>query len=117
MSDEIRALKFAGGVDADGHILKTRTSGKNYLEAKYQPKALRLKRDRAGLEYMEIEGRPSKFLSGGMFAGLSRWVKRSRWAQLRPTTAEWRRRARWIRRSASSASSRKTSRPRFCIPR
>jgi predicted TIM-barrel fold metal-dependent hydrolase len=71
MSDDIRALKFEGGVDADGHILEDKNLWENYLEAKYKPKALRLKRDRAGLEYMEIEGRPSKFLSGGMFAGLS----------------------------------------------
>ena len=71
MSDEIRALKFEGGVDADGHILEDQNLWENYLEAKYLPKALRLKKDRAGLEYMEIEGRPSKFLSGGMFAGLS----------------------------------------------
>ena len=71
MSDEIRALKFEGGVDADGHILEDKNLWENYLEEKYLPKALRLKKDRAGLEYMEIEGRPSKFLSGGMFAGLS----------------------------------------------
>lgn len=71
MSDDIRALKFEGGVDADGHILEDKNLWENYLEARYKPKALRLKRDRAGLEYMEIEGRPSKFLSGGMFAGLS----------------------------------------------
>jgi uncharacterized protein len=71
MSDEIRALKFDGGVDADGHILEDKNLWENYLEAKYKPKALRLKRDRAGLEYMEIEGHPSRFLNGGMFAGLS----------------------------------------------
>jgi uncharacterized protein len=71
MNDEIRALKFEGGVDADGHILEDQNLWENYLEARYKPKALRLKKDRAGLEYMEIEGRPSKFLSGGMFAGLS----------------------------------------------
>jgi len=71
MSEEIRALKFDGGVDADGHILEDKNLWENYLEAKYQPKALRLRRDRAGLEYMEIEGRPSRFLNGGMFAGLS----------------------------------------------
>jgi len=71
MSEDIRALKFEGGVDADGHILEDKNLWENYLEAKYKPKAIRLKKDRTGLEYMEIEGRPSKFLSGGMFAGLS----------------------------------------------
>src|SRR5579864_4535536 len=71
MSDDIRALKFEGGVDADGHILEDKNLWENYLEAKYKPKALRLKKDRSGLEYMEIEGKPSKFLTGGMFAGLS----------------------------------------------
>ncbi len=71
MSEDIRALKFHGGVDADGHILEDKSLWENYLEARYKPKAIRLKKDRTGLEYMEIEGRPSKFLSGGMFAGLS----------------------------------------------
>src|SRR5580704_10048741 len=71
MSEEIRRLKFEGGVDADGHILEDKNLWENYLEDKYKPKAIRLKKDRAGLEYMEIEGRPSKFLAGGMFAGLS----------------------------------------------
>ena len=35
MSDEIRALKFEGGVDADGHILEDKNLWENYLEAKY----------------------------------------------------------------------------------
>jgi predicted TIM-barrel fold metal-dependent hydrolase len=68
---EIRKLKFSGGVDADGHILEDKNLWENYLEAKYKPRAIRLKKDSAGLEYMEIEGRPSKFLNKGMFAGLS----------------------------------------------
>src|SRR5438552_12282995 len=69
--DGIRQLKFEGGVDADGHILEDKNLWENYLEAKYKPNALRLKKDNHGLEYMEIEGRPSKFLRHGMFAGLS----------------------------------------------
>jgi predicted TIM-barrel fold metal-dependent hydrolase len=69
--EQLRKLKFEGGVDADGHILEDKNLWENYLEAKYKPKALRIKKDASGLEYMEIEGRPSKFLRHGMFAGLS----------------------------------------------
>ncbi len=69
---DLPRLKFPGGVDADGHILEDKDLWENYLEAKYKPKALRIKKDPGtGLEYMEVEGRPSKFLRHGMFAALS----------------------------------------------
>jgi len=69
--EKFHRIKFDGAVDADGHILEDKNLWENYLEAKYKPKALRLKKDESGLEYMEIEGRPSKFLRRGMFAALS----------------------------------------------
>ena len=69
--EKFHRIKFDGAVDADGHILEDKNLWENYLEAKYKPRALRLKKDDSGLEYMEIEGRPSKFLRRGMFAALS----------------------------------------------
>ncbi len=69
--DKFHRIKFDGAVDADGHILEDKNLWENYLEAAYKPKALRLRKDESGLEYMEIEGRPSKFLRRGMFAALS----------------------------------------------
>ncbi len=41
-----------------------------YLEPRYRSRALRIRKDDKGLEYLEIDGRPSKLLRGGFPAGL-----------------------------------------------
>ena len=67
----IEKLKFSGAVDADGHILEDAGLWDRYLEAKYQSRAVRIRLDDKGLEYLEIGGRPSKVFRGGMLGGLS----------------------------------------------
>lgn len=66
IEEEIHKLKYPGAVDADGHILEAADLWENYVEAKYRANAVRLKRDDNGVQYVEIAGRPSKFLRGGM---------------------------------------------------
>ena len=66
--DRIQKLRFEGAVDADGHILEAADLWENYLEAKYKPMALRIKRDASGTQYLEIAGRPSKITRGPVFA-------------------------------------------------
>ena len=63
-------LEYPGGVDADGHILEPPDLWERYLEPKYRARALRIKSDDRGLEYLEIDGRPSKLVRNGMPAGL-----------------------------------------------
>lgn len=63
-------LEFDGAVDADGHILEPPDLWERYLEPAYRDRALRIKRDDKGLEYLEIDGRPSKLVRNGMPAGL-----------------------------------------------
>lgn len=46
-------------VDADAHILEPVDLWANYLESKYQDRAIKWKLDEQGLEYFEIEGRPA----------------------------------------------------------
>jgi predicted TIM-barrel fold metal-dependent hydrolase len=46
-------------VDADGHILEPPDLWEKYLEAKYKPRAIRIKRDSEGWEYAEIDGKPA----------------------------------------------------------
>lgn len=70
MEDQIQRLKYPGGVDADGHILEDPKLWENYCEAKYKPTALRIREDDDGLQYFEIEGRPSKVNRKGAFGGL-----------------------------------------------
>ncbi len=64
VEEKFHKFKHAGAVDADGHILEPADLWENYIEEKYKPKALRLRRDQQGVEYIEIGGRPSKFQRG-----------------------------------------------------
>jgi predicted TIM-barrel fold metal-dependent hydrolase len=71
MEEQIRSLKYPGGVDADGHILEDPNLWESYCEAKYKPIALRIKDDGDGLQYFEIGGKPSKVNRKGAFGGLA----------------------------------------------
>jgi predicted TIM-barrel fold metal-dependent hydrolase len=53
-------------IDADGHILEPPTLWEEYLEAKYQPRAIRVRRDDQGLEYLEYEGKPAAMIRPGV---------------------------------------------------
>ena len=60
MSYEIKRFPYDGTIDADGHVLEPATLWEDYLEAKYQDRAIRVKVDADGLEYLELNGAPSK---------------------------------------------------------
>ena len=63
-------LAFSGAVDGDGHVLEPPDLWQRYLEPNYRKRAPTIKVDDAGLEYLEIDGCPSKIVRGGMPAGL-----------------------------------------------
>ena len=60
MAYEIKKFPYDGTVDADGHILEPADLWETYLEDKYKDRALRIKVDNDGFEYLEINGKPSK---------------------------------------------------------
>ena len=60
MAYEIKRFPFSGTVDADGHVLEPGDLWENYLEEKYQARALRIKVDDEGYEYLEIDQHPSQ---------------------------------------------------------
>jgi predicted TIM-barrel fold metal-dependent hydrolase len=66
----MRRLAYSGAVDADGHVLEAPDLWATYLEPRYRERALRLRRDAQGLEYLEIDGTPSKVVRGGMLGML-----------------------------------------------
>jgi len=68
----VHHLKHQGAVDADGHVLEDAGLWDRYIEAKYRDRALRMKRDADGLEYLEIGGMPSKRTRKGYPATLGR---------------------------------------------
>lgn len=59
MAYEIKRFPYAGTIDADGHVLESPDLWENYLEAKYRDRALRIRVDDDGFEYLEINGQPS----------------------------------------------------------
>lgn len=69
-SQRVQRLDYAGGVDADGHILEDPELWERYLEPELRDRAMRLRRDERGLEYLEIDGTPSKVVRGGMLGML-----------------------------------------------
>ena len=63
-------LPFPGAVDGDGHVLEPPDLWQQYLEPGFRDRAPTIRTDDAGLEYLEIDGRPSKIVRRGMPAGL-----------------------------------------------
>ena len=60
MAYEIVRFPYDGTIDADGHLLEPAWLWEEYLEEAYRPRALRIGTDKQGLEYLELDGRPSK---------------------------------------------------------
>src|SRR4029453_6763164 len=58
-------MPFAGVIDADGHILEPPDLWERYLEPKYRERAIRIKVDEHGLEYLELDGKKSKLSAHG----------------------------------------------------
>jgi predicted TIM-barrel fold metal-dependent hydrolase len=67
---ELPRLEFPGGVDADGHVLEEPDLWERYLGPRHRARALRIRKDERGLEYLEIDGRPSKIVRNNFPAGL-----------------------------------------------
>ena len=59
MAYEIKRFPFDGTIDADGHVLEPPDLWETYLESKYVDRALRIRVDNEGFEYLEIDRKPS----------------------------------------------------------
>ena len=57
---------FKPTIDADGHILEPPTLWNDYLEEKYRPRAIKLRRNERNLEYLEYDGRPARLMRSGV---------------------------------------------------
>jgi predicted TIM-barrel fold metal-dependent hydrolase len=68
----VHHLQYRGAVDADGHVLEAADLWEEYMEARFRDRAMRLRRDADGLEYLEIDGKPSKRTRKGYPATLGR---------------------------------------------
>ena len=66
MPYEIVRFPYDGTIDADGHVLEPEWLWREYLEERYRDRALSIKTDAEGLEYLEIGGRPSERTTKGI---------------------------------------------------
>src|SRR5580704_6030965 len=76
--EKFHKLKYPGAVDADGHILESAKCWEQYCEAKYRANAIRMKEDEHGLEYLEVNGVPSRVNRGGNFGTVAQMGQVSR---------------------------------------
>jgi len=65
MAYEIVRFPYDGTIDADGHVLEPATLWGDYLEDRYQSRAMRVAIDEDGLEYLVIGGKPSERTNRG----------------------------------------------------
>jgi predicted TIM-barrel fold metal-dependent hydrolase len=56
-------LKYDNIIDADGHILEPLDLWEKYIDPRFRDRAIRVRLDNEGKEYLEIEGHPSKFFN------------------------------------------------------
>jgi hypothetical protein len=59
MTNNTSAVDIRGAIDADGHVLEPPDLWERYLEPKYRDRALRIRTDSNGMEYFEMDGKPS----------------------------------------------------------
>ena len=50
-------------IDADGHILEPLNTWEKYIDPQFRDRAIRIRRDAEGNEYLEFDGRPAKFFN------------------------------------------------------
>jgi hypothetical protein len=50
-------------IDADGHILEPPDVWEKYIDPRFRDRAIRIRLNKEGQEYLELDGRPSKFFN------------------------------------------------------
>ena len=56
---------YTGAIDADGHILEPPDIWEKYIDPQYRDRAIRVRVNERGLEYLEIDRRPFKYMPAG----------------------------------------------------
>src|SRR5262245_41147905 len=56
-------LNYNNIIDADGHVLEPPDIWEKYIDPQFRDRAIRVRQERNGSEYREIEGHPSKFFN------------------------------------------------------
>ena len=75
MPYEPQRFPYDGAVDADGHVLEPPDLWQSYLEARYRDRAIRIKDDDEGWQYLEIDGAPAEGLPKGILGVLGAFAE------------------------------------------
>ena len=67
---------YSGAIDADGHILEPPDIWEKYIDPQYRDRAIRLRTNAHGLEYLEIDGQPFKYMPAGALAAFGAMGKK-----------------------------------------
>ncbi len=63
---EVKRFPYPGAIDADGHVLEPPDIWEKYIDPEFRDRAIRVRRRREdGLEVLEIDQRPSKYMTPG----------------------------------------------------
>ena len=63
---EIKRFPYPGAIDADGHVLEPPDMWEKYIDREFRDRAIRIRpRREDGLEILEIDQRPSKYMAPG----------------------------------------------------
>jgi predicted TIM-barrel fold metal-dependent hydrolase len=62
---EVVRFPYDGAIDADGHVLESPALWEDYLEPRFRERALRIRTDAEGFEYLEIDRKPSERTNKG----------------------------------------------------
>ena len=81
LKETIQKTRYSNVIDADGHVLEAPDCWEKYIEAKYKTRAVRVRKDERGYEYVEIGGKPSKFNRHGAIGilGAMGMLSRDNW--------------------------------------
>jgi predicted TIM-barrel fold metal-dependent hydrolase len=65
---ELKRFPYPGAIDADGHILEPPDLWEKYIDPKYRDRTIRIRKGHDGLEVLEINGAPAKYIRPGQLA-------------------------------------------------
>ncbi len=66
--NETPRFPFPGAVDADGHILEPPNVWERYIDPQYRDRTIRIRTGPDGLEVLELNGAPARYMRPGQLA-------------------------------------------------
>jgi predicted TIM-barrel fold metal-dependent hydrolase len=63
-----KRFPYSGAIDADGHILEPPNVWEQYIDPPYRARAIRIRTGPDGLEVLELNGAPAKYMRPGFLA-------------------------------------------------